>query len=651
MASLAEKFPSIAAEWDFEKNGDLTPDKVTSGSHVDVYWRCPVCGQSYKARVCNRTSPSKQKKSNKCPVCLGHVIIPGYNSLKAKFPEIIKREWDYELNKVDPDTIAPHTNKAYYWKCNKGHESYLSKVNNKVNGNGGNCPRCSHQKLSPEFSLQTLRPDLSNEWDVEANCGITPDQVSAYANKSVWWVCSKCGHKWKADIDNRSNGRGCPECAKGHHTSFPEQVVFHFIHKAFPDAINGYKIDGKEIDVFIPSAKIGIEYDGVAYHKSLSKLNNDIRKSQYIKSKGIELIRIRETGCPKFNNNSAKVLDVRYTSDYSNLQIILQQLIENLSDRFGVAHKVLVDISSVREQLSAAVSTVAYKDSFAAFIEEKKNAGVKIRALWDYEKNYPLTPEMVHPFSEKKVAWICPDNHQHKWRNTVKSVSLGYGCSKCSRKYHPDTKEWIEKAKAIHGDRYEYSKVEFVNAKTPVTIICPKHGEFEQIPSEHLARKGCRYCSHQAFHPLESLAVVAPDIASQWDYDLNKNSGFAPETIGIDSTRQFWWHCTNGKPHSFHATIAKRVKGKMQCAVCHGKQISYDTSLEYLYPELTKEWCQENDRKPSEVSPGSEYKALWKCPNPGHPKYRTMVGNRTRLHSGCPLCAKERKPNKNEGKI
>lgn len=135
------------------------------------------------------------------------------------------------------------------------------------------------------------------------------------------------------------------------------------------------------------------------------------------------------------------------------------------------------------------------------------------------------------------------------------------------------------------------------------------------------------------------------------DYDLNKDSGFTPETIGIDSTRQFWWHCPNGKPHSFHATIAKRVKEKMQCAVCHGKQISYDTSLEYLYPGLTKEWCQENDKKPSEVSPGSEYKALWKCPNPGHPKYRTMVGNRTRLQSGCPLCAKEGKPNKNDGKI
>lgn len=46
----------------------------------------------------------------------------------------------------------------------------------------------------------------------------------------------------------------------------------------------------------------------------------------------------------------------------------------------------------------------------------------------------------------------------------------------------------------IHGDKYDYSKVRYVTAKTPVLIVCPIHGEFWQTPNDHLCGKGCKYC-------------------------------------------------------------------------------------------------------------------------------------------------------------
>ena len=55
---------------------------------------------------------------------------------------------------------------------------------------------------------------------------------------------------------------------------------------------------------------------------------------------------------------------------------------------------------------------------------------------------------------------------------------------------------FIEKAKKVHGDKYDYSKVEYVNAKTKVCIICPKHGEFWQTPNTHLSGKGCIHCGN-----------------------------------------------------------------------------------------------------------------------------------------------------------
>ena len=64
------------------------------------------------------------------------------------------------------------------------------------------------------------------------------------------------------------------------------------------------------------------------------------------------------------------------------------------------------------------------------------------------------------------------------------------------------TEEFIVKAKSIHGDRYDYSKVEYVNSRTKLCIICPVHGEFWQTSREHLTTKGCPKCSLENFkHP------------------------------------------------------------------------------------------------------------------------------------------------------
>lgn len=643
MVTLASKYPQLAQEWDYERNGDLTPSSITPGSHLKVYWICPTCGHSYSMRVSNRTAPSKQNKKTKlCPVCRGQIIIPGYNSLKAKYPEVVENEWDFDLNEIDPDTIAPHTNKAYYWKCLNGHESYLARVNNKISKNGGNCPKCSHQKFSKEFSLKSLNPALAQEWDIELNGGLSAEEVFANSNKAYWWRCPKCGHTWKAKVNNRNNGRGCPNCAKGRHTSFPEQVVFHYLRAVFPEAVNGYKFQKKELDIYIPSIKTGIEYDGEAFHRTSRKVRFDIAKTQFFKEQGIRIIRIRERGCSPFTSDVAEVITINYSPDYRELQDTLQVLIDELCSYNSIQEIPRVDIDAIRNVIMAELYAVPYEESFAAKQIAKSRAGEKLIAIWDCERNAPLTPEAVKPFSELKVFWVCPNHSEHKWRNTVKSVSLGYGCPSCSKCRRWTTKDWINKAQIIHNFKYDYSKVVYVNSKTPIEIICPIHGSFMQLPSEHLAGKGCKYCAHQAFHPKESLAIVCPEVAKQWDYERNRETGYTPDSIGVDSKIKFWWHCTNGKPHSFQATIAKRVNGGLQCAVCHGKQMAYDRSLEANYPQLANEWCTENDKRPSEVSCGSEYKAKWKCPNPSHPIYEAAVYNRAHLHSGCPLCAKER---------
>ena len=61
------------------------------------------------------------------------------------------------------------------------------------------------------------------------------------------------------------------------------------------------------------------------------------------------------------------------------------------------------------------------------------------------------------------------------------------------------TEEFIAKAEQIHGARYTYSKVNYIDAKTKVIIICPIHGDFEQTPNNHLSGKGCKNCINCGF--------------------------------------------------------------------------------------------------------------------------------------------------------
>jgi hypothetical protein len=70
----------------------------------------------------------------------------------------------------------------------------------------------------------------------------------------------------------------------------------------------------------------------------------------------------------------------------------------------------------------------------------------------------------------------------------------GGQCQKCSGKYRPTTNEFIERVKLIHKDKYNYSTVDYINSKTKINIICPLHGNFKQTPSTHILGKGCNKC-------------------------------------------------------------------------------------------------------------------------------------------------------------
>ena len=83
------------------------------------------------------------------------------------------------------------------------------------------------------------------------------------------------------------------------------------------------------------------------------------------------------------------------------------------------------------------------------------------------------------------------------------------------------TKEFIEEARKVHGDKYNYSKVEYVNNHTKICIICPVHGEFWQLPQDHIKGRGCIACAGVKKLTTEDFIKRANVVhASKYDYSL-----------------------------------------------------------------------------------------------------------------------------------
>lgn len=105
---------------------------------------------------------------------------------------------------------------------------------------------------------------------------------------------------------------------------------------------------------------------------------------------------------------------------------------------------------------------------------------------YDYSK-------FVYINAQTKGIIVCPIHGE--FLQTPNSHLNGRGCPKCAgNNYKRDKEEFIDRAKKVHGSKYDYSKVEYKTCKDHVCIICPKHGEFWQTPDHHLQGDGCPKC-------------------------------------------------------------------------------------------------------------------------------------------------------------
>lgn len=625
---LATTNPELLKEWDYEKN-NFTPNSISKGKEILVWWKCPNCGNSYSCYAYSK------KENVGCPYCSNLKKQIGFNDIFTLEP-LWKEAWDYEKNIINPEEISRRSKKKIWWICSECKKSFAKSpthIEHIVL-----CNECAIEKgttkkiqtlISKNGSFLENCPEIAKEWDYEKNGDLKPENFTSNSRNKVWWICP-VGHSYNTAISYRTKGVGCPQCAKELRISFPEKAFVYYLSMIDDSIIESYEpefLRGKEIDIYINGKNIGIEYDGRMWHKDKKK---DIAKNKLCKENNILLYRIREQGCPELNDTS---IDLYYEPDsnYKNLSLLIYDFVKNIYKK-----DMDIDVNRDRMKIYNLVEyTIKTKSLFNLYPEIAKE--------WDYEKNGDMKPNQFYSTSSRKVWWICEKGHSYE--STISHRTMGKtSCPYCASQKLLDgyndlattnpelLKEWNYKK---NDELKIYPNKVFKGSNKKVWWKCSKGHEWESSISNRLSR-GCPVCTNRKIvKGINDITTTNPEVLKKWNYEKNNELGLSPENFSAGSSQKVWWICEKG--HEWNQRINHIVNG-VGCPVCAGKKIIKGINdLESLYPEIAKVWDYEkNKNNPSEFSPHSQKKVWWTCIN--NHSYERVISSQVLQNGKCPIC-------------
>jgi len=180
----------LIKEWNYYKNKDYDPNKITIGSGRKFWWICKK-KHEWKVRV-----PDRLKKNSGCPFCVGQRATPD-KSIKVLYPELLE-EWN---DKREPVDFLPMSNKKVKWICRYGHK-WSAVIADRIRKNSG-CPRC-FKRIS----------DISQKWLDKIKIDKDKREILIKTDKNSYEVD---GINFKNKIIYEFYGcfwHGCPKCCK-----------------------------------------------------------------------------------------------------------------------------------------------------------------------------------------------------------------------------------------------------------------------------------------------------------------------------------------------------------------------------------------------------------------------------------------------------
>jgi DNA-directed RNA polymerase subunit RPC12/RpoP len=217
--SLVDLRPDLLLEWNYDKNGSLTPNMFGINSNNHVWWKCKTCGHEWKTTIIQRGGT----RNSSCPKCSNSQRGKTFTELQVKEKgslaennPLLSQEWHPSKNNgLSPLDVTEKSPKKVWWLCKKCSHEWKASLLNRSKGVG--CPACSGRvPRIGQNDLKTLYPAIASEWNYERNYPLVPEQYLPKSGKRVWWKCSVCHYEWETVIRTRTDGHNCPICSKKH---------------------------------------------------------------------------------------------------------------------------------------------------------------------------------------------------------------------------------------------------------------------------------------------------------------------------------------------------------------------------------------------------------------------------------------------------
>jgi len=262
-----------------------------------------------------------------------------------------------------------------------------------------------------------------------------------------------------------------------------------------------------------------------------------------------------------------------------------------------------------------------------------------------HEWNDDLDPNTISLGSGKKIKWKCEEGHEWKIAPSVRfRKNMIKQCPECKRGpslniTHPEILvDW--------NDEREPADFTFGTGKQ-VSWKCHKcEHEWSASPNNRITKDqigGCPCCSRGILHSdkRNSLAILNPDISTEWDEE--KNLPKTPLDVTAKSDFSAWWKCKTCSNEWKTNVYNRHVNG---CPYCQIGRLHSDrrNSLQYLNPKMASQWhpTRNGDLTPNDVTINHAKKVWWLCDKSQceHPhEWHVSVNARTSGNSGCPYCA------------
>jgi len=485
-------------------------------------------------------------------------------------------------------------------------------------------------KLSKEYNLAVLYPDIAKEWHPTKNGDLIPENFFPMSGKRMWWIC-KHGHEWKTGIRHRTvNKSNCPYCSNqkvGYGNDL--QSNFPQIAKQWHPTKNRNLVpaqfalfSGKKVWWI---CNIGHSWETTIIHRTKNLSNCPSCSLQTSKPElffysELTFLFKKVYHRKKINGNEIDIFieDINLGIEYDGSRYHKNKLSFDKKKRVEIK-KSGVSLIALREEPLKKIfeediiikSSTNYLKNFLFFL----NHLLKSRLL--NQKHNKIISEYI----EKGTI------RNSKFFHDLMSYLPGPMPGESLESIHPEiAKEWhpTKNGKMKPSNVHKSSSLKF-------WWLCKNGHEFKESPDGRFDKnrgvKKCKFC--------KSLSFKYPEIAKEWH--KTKNRDLTPLDVFGGSGKKAWFTCE--EDHDFESSISNRTSLKRGCPYCTNRKIGYGNDLLTRNPRLAKEWhpTKNGDLTPSQVFPHYNKKVWWLCKD-RHSFFSTV--NHRSNGTNCPKCYK-----------